>query len=207
MRLRSGQPCARSYHSIGTQEYRLCIPVFRNTGSRRSRSGERPNKSLTRSITSFWSSGYRGTAVATANRRGTASIESTLSPETGSRNAERKATLCTWRFCRGGDPPGAIETRNRSSPVRTAFQILAIASVGGCTTAPERVAKRMQTPSAPRRQALGLRSSRPRSRSSFFSTFDYAVRLGNMAGSIFELSLGEQGLTISRLQTPTYLLR
>ena len=81
MRLRSGQPCARSYHSSGTQEYRLSIPVFRNTGNRRSRSGERPNNSLTRSITSFWSSGYGGTAVATANRRGTAGIESTLLPE------------------------------------------------------------------------------------------------------------------------------
>src|SRR5258707_4803327 len=75
MRLRSGQPCARSYHSIGTQEYRLCIPVFKNTGSKRSSSGERPNKSLTRSITSFWSSGYGGTAVATARRRGTAGID------------------------------------------------------------------------------------------------------------------------------------
>src|ERR1700758_4904786 len=78
MRLRSGQPCALSYHSSGTQEYRLSIPVFRNTGSRRSRSGARPNKSLTRSITSSWSSGYGGTAVAAARRRGTANIENTL---------------------------------------------------------------------------------------------------------------------------------
>src|SRR5437660_12686673 len=74
MRLRSGQPCTRSYHSRGTQEYRLSIPVFRNIGSRRSRSGERPNNSLTRSITSFWSSGYGGTAVATARRCGTGNI-------------------------------------------------------------------------------------------------------------------------------------
>jgi hypothetical protein len=159
---------------------------------------------LTRSITSFWSSGYRGTAVATANRRGTASIESTLSPETGPRNAECKATLCTWRFCRGGDPREAIETRNRSSPVRTAFQILAIASVGGYTTAPERVAKRIQTPSAPRRQALVCDHRGHGLDHHSFSTFDYAVRLGNMAGPIFELSLGEQGLTISRLRTSTY---
>jgi len=48
MRLRSGQPCVRSYHSVGTQEYRLSIPVFRNSGRSRPTSGDCPNKSLTR---------------------------------------------------------------------------------------------------------------------------------------------------------------
>jgi hypothetical protein len=144
---------------------------------------------LTRSITSFWSSGYRGTAVATANRRGTASIESTLSPKTGPRNAECKATLCTWRFCRGGDPPGAISLQ---SGVHNGTRASCQANINPWRSSPA---------------GAGLRSSRPRSRSSFFWTFDYAVRLGNMAGPIFELSLGEQGFTISRLRTSTYLLR
>jgi hypothetical protein len=77
---------------------------------------------LTRSVTSFWSRGYGGTAVATANKRETAGIESTLPPETGPRNAQRKATLYAWRFCRGCDPPGTVETRNRSSPMRTGYR-------------------------------------------------------------------------------------
>src|SRR5271167_2976306 len=51
------------------------MPVLLKTGSSRSSAGARPNSSLTRSITSSWSSGYGGTAVATLRRRGVAGID------------------------------------------------------------------------------------------------------------------------------------
>jgi hypothetical protein len=55
--VRSTQPCGSLYQSIGTQEYRLSIPVFTNTGMKRSISRTFWNSCPARSAAALWSMG------------------------------------------------------------------------------------------------------------------------------------------------------
>jgi hypothetical protein len=140
MRLRSGQPCVRSYHSVGTREYRLSIPVFRNSGRSRPTSGDCPNKSLTRHhAAAVGEVPPEVVAVPMIDAWGPASTrQSLLSPAAfGSSPTTPISGICYAIICRGscGPSTGSCGWKRQSRVSRATWRMIMISTVSCCRAA------------------------------------------------------------------------